>query len=161
MEGLNVSKRIGAVVIIVLALALGGAALALEVQAQPLVNLLLYESSIRDALSEISQQTGENIIPDSTVSGRVTVDLQDVQLAQALRIILIGGGYSFRQIDDFYFVGLPDPRSMSFREVDDREIVVLQHGTAGEIMSALPSFFASYVNGEREGSGQTITGPPW
>ena len=83
------SKRIGAVVIIVLALALGGAALAQEVQEQPLVNLLLFESSIRDALSEISLQTGVNIIPDSTVSGRVTVDLQDVPLEQALRIILI------------------------------------------------------------------------
>ena len=71
------SKRIGAVVIIVLALALGGAALAQEVQEQPLVNLFLFESSIRDALSEISLQTGVNIIPDSTVSGRVTVDLQD------------------------------------------------------------------------------------
>ena len=51
MEGLNVSKSIGAVVIIVLALALGGAALAQEVQEQPLVNLFLFESSIRDALS--------------------------------------------------------------------------------------------------------------
>jgi type II secretory pathway component HofQ len=71
------------------------------------VNLFLFESSIRDALSEISLQTGVNIIPDSTVSGRVTVDLQDVPLEQALRIILIGGGYSFRKIDDFYFVGQP------------------------------------------------------
>ena len=43
------SKRIGAVVIIVLALALGGAALAQEVHEQPLENLLLFESSNRDA----------------------------------------------------------------------------------------------------------------
>jgi type II secretory pathway component GspD/PulD (secretin) len=94
------------------------------------------------------------------VSGRVTVDLQDVPLEQALRIILIGGGYSFRKIDDFYFVGLPDPRSITFRELADTQIVVLQHVTAGEIMSALPSFLASYVKGEREGSVLTITAPP-
>jgi len=160
MEGLNVSKRIGAAVVIVLLLALGGAALAQEVQEPPLVNLFLFESSIRDALSEVSLQTGVNIIPDSTVTGRVTVDLQDVPLEQALRIILIGGGYSYRKIDDFYFVGLPDPRSITFRELADTKIVVLKHVTAGEIMSALPTFLANYVKGERDGSTLTITAPP-
>lgn len=141
------SKRIGAVVIIVLALALGGAALAQEVQEQPLVNLFLFESSIRDALSEISLQTGVNIIPDSTVSGRVTVDLQDVPLEQALRIILIGGGYSFRKIDDFYFVGLPDPRSITFRELADTQIVVLQHVTAGRSCPLCHRFWPAMSKG--------------
>lgn len=55
-------------------------------------------------------QTGVNIMPDQTVSGAVTADLQDVPLEQALKILLFGGGYSFRKVDDnLYFVGLPDP----------------------------------------------------
>lgn len=87
--------------LVVMMLSLG----AVAEETQPLVNLFLFETNVRDALSEISMQTGVNIIPDSTVSGLVTVDLQDVPLERALRMILIGGGYAFKKIDDFYLVG--------------------------------------------------------
>lgn len=60
---------------------------------QPLVNMLFFETDLREALSEISMQTGVNIMPDQTVSGAVTADLQDVPLEQALKILLFGGGY--------------------------------------------------------------------
>ncbi len=154
------SKRICAVVVLVLMLALNGVVGAGDVQEQPLVNLFLFDTSIKDALSEITIQTGVNIIPDSTVSGRVTVDLQDVSLEQALRVILIGGGFSFRKIDDFYFVGLPDPRSTTFRELADTQIVALKNVTAGQVISAMPSFLTSYVKGERDSKTLTITAPP-
>ena len=81
---------------------------------QPLVNLFLFDTDIRDALSEIALQTGVNIIPDQTVGGLITADIQDVPLERALRLVLIGGGYTYRKFDDFYFVGLPDPRSLTF-----------------------------------------------
>ncbi len=154
------SKRICAVVVLVLMLALNGVVGAGDVQEQPLVNLFLFDTSIKDALSEITIQTGVNIIPDSTVSGRVTVDLQDVSLEQALRVILIGGGFSFRKIDDFYLVGLPDPRSTTFRELADTQIVALKNVTAGQVISAMPSFLTSYVKGERDSKTLTITAPP-
>ncbi len=154
------NKRICAVMVLVFMLALSGVAGAGDVQEQPLVNLFLFDTGIRDALSEITIQTGVNIIPDSTVSGRITVDLQDVPLEQALRVILIGGGFSFRKIDDFYFVGLPDPRSLTFRELADTRIHSLKNVTAGQVISAMPSFLTSYVKGERESKTLTITAPP-
>jgi len=160
LEGVTVNKRICAVVVLLLILVLGGVAGAGDVEGQPLVNLFLFDTSIRDALSEITLQTGINIIPDTTVSGRVTVDLQDVPLEQALRVILIGGGFSFRKIDDFYFVGLPDPRSNTFRELADTQVVALKHVKAGEVLSAMPSFLTSYVKGEKDSNTLTITAPP-
>ena len=51
--------------LVVMMLSLG----AVAEETQPLVNLFLFETNVRDALSEISMQTGVNIIPDSTVSG--------------------------------------------------------------------------------------------
>ena len=129
-------------------------------ETQPLVNLFLFETNVRDALSEISMQTGVNIIPDSTVSGLVTVDLQDVPLERALRMILIGGGYAFKKIDDFYLVGLPDPRSTTFAELTETQIVMLEHVTASQVLSALPSFLTSYVKGDKDGRLLTITAPP-
>lgn len=154
------SRRSYAVVVLVFMLVLGGVASAETGHEEPLVNLFLFDTGIRDALSEITIQTGINIIPDSTVSGRVTVDLQDVPLEQALRVILIGGGFSFRKIDDFYFVGLPDPRSTTFRELAETQIVSLKNVTAGQVISAMPSFLTSYVKGERDSKILTITAPP-
>ncbi|NMB20776.1 MAG: secretin [Firmicutes bacterium] len=154
------SRRSCVVVVLAIILVFGGIAAAEDVQEQPLVNLFLFDTGIRDALSEITLQTGINIIPDSTVSGRVTADLQDVPLEQALRLILIGGGFSFRKIDDFYFVGLPDPRSTTFRELAETQIISLKHVTAGQVISAMPSFLTSYVKGERDSKILTITAPP-
>lgn len=139
-------KKIWALVLLAL-LALSNGAYAND--EQPLVNLFLFETNIRDALSEITMQTGVNIIPDGTVGGLVTVDLQDVALEQALRMILIGGGFAFRKIDDFYLVGLPDPRSTTFGELTETQIVTLQNVPAGQVLSALPSFLTSYVKGTR------------
>ena len=34
-------------------------------------------------------------------------------------MILIGGGFTYRKIDDFYLVGLPDPRGTTFGELVD------------------------------------------
>lgn len=153
-------KRQYALLVLVLVLLLGVVAGAVEPPEQPLVNLFLFDTGIKDALNEITLQTGINIIPDSTVSGVVTADLQDVPLEQALRLILIGGGFTFRKIDDFYLVGLPDPRSNTFAELADTEVVFLQHMTAEQVLGALPSFLTSYVKGERGGRMLTITAPP-
>ncbi|NMB02459.1 MAG: secretin [Firmicutes bacterium] len=153
-------KRVYAFVVLATILVCSLGAGATELQEQPLVNLFLFDTSIKDALSEITMQTGINIIPDSTVSGLVTADLQDVPLEQALRIILIGGGFSFRKIDDFYFVGLPDPRSTTFGELVETKVINLKHVTAGQVLSTMPSFLADYVKGERDGKLLTITAPP-
>lgn len=153
-------KRICAFIVLATILAFSLGVVASEADAQPLVNLFLFDTSVKDALSEITMQTGINIIPDSTVSGLVTADLQDVPLEQALRIILIGGGFSFRKIDDFYFVGLPDPRSTTFGELVETHIVNLKHVTAGQVLSAMPEFLTNYVKGERDGKTLTITAPP-
>lgn len=126
---------------------------------QPLVNLLLFETDIREALSEITMQTGVNIIVDSTVGGTITADLQDVPLEKALRMILSSGGYTYRRIDDFYFVGLPDPRSTTFAELAVSEVVHLTHVSAGKVLNALPSFLSGYVKGEYDGKFLVVTAP--
>ncbi len=54
------------VLVLLLGVAAGG---AVEPPEQPLVNLFLFDTGIKDALNEITLQTGINIIPDSTVSG--------------------------------------------------------------------------------------------
>ncbi|MFP4015661.1 MAG: type II secretion system protein GspD [Halanaerobiales bacterium] len=127
---------------------------------QPLVTILLYETDLREAIKEISLQTGVNIIADQTVSGTVTADLEGVPLEKALRIILISGGYTFRKIDDFYFIGLPDTQSRTFDELSELEIVELQYITVEKLLDVLPASLEDFVEGNRQGDTITINAAP-
>jgi len=126
---------------------------------QPPVTLMLFETDIREALNEISMQTSVNIIPDQTVSGVVTVDLQDVPLEKALTQVLVGGGYTFRKIDDYYLVGLPDPKSRTFSLLTEIEVIELKNMTAGDVTGLLPEFLQCYVMGGRTGNKLTLVAP--
>ncbi|NMB16964.1 MAG: secretin [Firmicutes bacterium] len=135
------------------------AILAAPVLAEPLVSTLFFETDIREALNELVLQTGINIITDETVKGTVTLDLVDVPFEKALKMILLGGGFSFRKIDDYYLVGLPDPRGPAFHHLAETATVRLQYMRADEAMSLLPSIYSSYVKSGRERDLLTITAP--
>lgn len=126
----------------------------------PLVSALFFETDLREALSELVMLTGVNIIADDTVHGVVTLDLQDVSLEKALHMLLLGGGYTLRKIDDFYLVGLPDPRGAAFRHLANTESVRLRNITAGEALELLPAFYDGFVRADIGGNVMTITAPP-
>lgn len=131
-----------------------------QVGEEPLVSIMLFETDLREALSEISLQTGISIIADQTVSGLVTADLQDVPLEKALRMILFTGGFSYRKVDDYYFVGLPDPRSNTFGALVETEVVSLRNVRTQDVLDQLPAFLSGYVKGAPEGTLLTISAPP-
>ncbi|HHU92361.1 MAG TPA: hypothetical protein GXZ20_04370 [Halanaerobiaceae bacterium] len=126
----------------------------------PLVNAMFYETDLRDAIHELSIQTGINIIADQTVNGVITVDLRDVPLEKALNMILSSGGFTFRKIEDYYLVGLADPRNVSFSDLSDFEVIQLENITVKEVFNLLPTFLTNYVRGERENNVLTINAAP-
>ncbi|MFW5981011.1 MAG: hypothetical protein ACOCRU_00385 [bacterium] len=124
-----------------------------------LVSLMFFETDIQEALNEISLQTGINIIPDHTVSGVITADLEDVPIEEALRIILMSGGYTYRKIDDFYFVGLADPKSRTFQELSELTLVELENINVGTLLDVLPANLSEFVEGNRQSNVLTINAP--
>ncbi|MEJ6951227.1 hypothetical protein [Natronospora cellulosivora (SeqCode)] len=124
-----------------------------------LVSMMFFETDLREALSEISLQTGINIIPDQTVSGIITADLEDVPIEEALRIVLMSGGYTYRKIDDFYFVGLADPKSRTFQELSELNLIELENIDVATLLDVLPSNFREYVVGNRQSNVLTINAP--
>ena len=142
-----------------LLLLLAGNALA-ETVDEPLVTIMLFDTDLREALSEISMQTGVSIIADQTVNGQVTADLMDVPLEKALRMILFTGGFTYRKVDDFYFVGLPDPRNATFGALVETEVIDLKNAKAQEILDQMPTFLTTYVKGTGVGNRLTISAPP-
>jgi type II secretory pathway component GspD/PulD (secretin) len=142
-----------------LLLLLAGNALA-ETVDEPLVTIMLFDTDLREALSEISMQTGVSIIADQTVSGQVTADLVDVPLEKALRMILFAGGFTYRKVDDFYFVGLPDPRNATFGALVETEVIELKNAKAQDVLDQMPAFLTTYIKGTAAGNLLTISAPP-
>ena len=127
---------------------------------EPLVSIMFFETDLREALKELSLQTGVTIIPDETVRGVVTAEFKETPLEKALKVMLIGGGYSYRKIDDFYLIGLPDPNNSSFGELSKIEIINLKHRKVKEIISLMPSFLENYVKGNPQEDILTVSAPP-
>ena len=149
-----------AVCIGLMVLLLTGSAFAQAVDDEPLVTIMLFDTDLREALSEISLQTGISIIADQTVNGQITADLSDVPLEKALRMILFTGGFSYRRVDDYYFVGLPDPRSNTFGALVETEVIQLKYVQAQDVLEQLPAFLSTYVKGTATGNLLTISAPP-
>jgi type IV pilus assembly protein PilQ len=65
------------------------------------------DTEITDILRLVSQQAGVNIVPDSTVKGRITIEIKDVTLEEALSSILEVNGYTYKKKGNTYLVSLP------------------------------------------------------
>ena len=135
-------KRMFLISFIVLLLALPGTAFGDE----PTVSIVFVQNDLRDAVTELTLQTGVNIILDANVQGVVTLDLVDVPLDQALRMLALPGGYEVHKIDDFYFIGTADPASPSFRNFAVTATYQLQHLSAADVAELMPDIYRKYVN---------------
>jgi len=112
----------------------------------PAVSTVFFNTDIREALNELSLQTGVNIIYDETVVGTVTLDLKNVPLEKALEMMLVSGGYTYNKVDDYYLVGLPTPNSPMFDKLTTTETIKLNYITASEAEALLPSFYSPYLS---------------
>lgn len=126
---------------------------------EPLVSAVFLDTDLKEALNEIVLQTGINIIADSTVSGVVTLDLANVPLEKALTMMLAGGGFSFRKIDDYYLIGVPDPRSPIFQRLAETETVQLRYIRAKEAQDLLPVFYDQFIRSSGDKDALTISAP--
>ncbi len=129
---------------------------------QPKVSNVFVEADIRSVLMDIATQTGINIIPDETVEGTVSLELKDVPLETALRMVLFPGGYSFRYVKEgnYYIVGSAVPENPSFENLSVTK-TIKTNIEAEKVLERLPKYFKPYVAANREkGNIITLSGPP-
>ena len=130
-----------------------------EESKQPLVSNIFQNTYILDALADISAQTGVTIIPDNTVTGFVSLELDNVPLEKALMMLLLPGGYTFVKIGDFYLVGSPDPDNPSFKYMAKTETVKLKYIDVDSAEKLLPSIYEKYIKTDTKTNMITITAP--
>lgn len=69
-----------------------------------LVSFDFKDADIKDVVRAIATQTGENIVADRDVQGRITVHLRDVPFEEALKILLEANGFTYEKRGNIYQV---------------------------------------------------------
>jgi type IV pilus assembly protein PilQ len=126
----------------------------------PLVTATFFDSDLREALKEVALQTKVNIVADENVRGIITLDLKDVPLDKALRMMLIGEGLTAHKVDDFYVVGLPDPKNPAFTGLCDFGVYYFHNINIASAKALLPTFYEPYVKFDTDKDCANIIAPP-
>lgn len=125
-----------------------------------IVNNVFFDTYITDALQDVSLQTGVPILSDATVAGFVTIDLFDVPLPDALRQLVIPGGYTIRWMDGYYIVGSAKSDSPLFHVLSVTERIKLSHVDAADLANMLIQPFRDRVRVDLATNSAIITGSP-
>lgn len=134
--------------------------LAREPREPGLITNVFFETDIREALRDISAQSGVTIIPDDTVQGVVTLDLKDVPLEECLKMVLMGGGYTFKKIDDYYLVGAAVPDNPAFNRLTETKYIKTNYIKAKDVPQFLPEFFTDYIHVNEDVNMLAVTASP-
>ncbi len=135
---------------------------AADVPGEPsdLVSNVFFDTDIRQALSDVAAQTGAIIIADEIVSGFVSLELTDVPLHEALKLILMAGGYIYEEVEKgVYLVTSTEPDAPGFRYLAETQIVELDYIECDELQGLLPEMYGQYVKMNNEGDRVVVTAP--
>jgi type II secretory pathway component GspD/PulD (secretin) len=127
---------------------------------EPLVTNYFYDTDLREALRDISAQTGVNIIPDDTVQGIVTLEVFDMPMEECLKRMLGPLGYSFRKLDGYYVVGAPHPQNPSFPLLTETTLYSPNYIKAEDVARLLSDYYAPYVKINPQTNTVAITTSP-
>jgi type II secretory pathway component GspD/PulD (secretin) len=126
---------------------------------EPLVTATFFDSDLRESLNEVSMQIGVAFICDDNVKGIITMELKNVPLEKALRMMVSGGGFMFRKIDDYYLIGLPDPRSYTFQMLCETAVYSFKNISIESARALIPDSYKDYIKLDTEKGMAMIKAP--
>ena len=110
------------------------------------VSISFFQESLSQALSDLAAQENITILTDSSVGGFITLNLNNVPFSEALDLMLLPGGYSWKEIKpNVYFVGTANPSSNSFLYLASMSSYHLQYVKASTLLDLLPAVMKPYV----------------
>lgn len=130
-----------------------------QAKSQKLVTNMFFDTPVRQALADISAQTGVIILPDISVQGIVTCELQDVPLERALEIVLSCGSFAFRQMNGYILVGSMNAESPSFSRLSETRRLKMNYVKAEEAVKMLGETVQTYAKANATSNTVSITAP--
>ncbi len=135
----------------------------IDEQQKPLVTNMFYDTSIRQAFTDIATQTGVIIVPDMSVQGIVTCELKDVPLEKALEIVAATGGYVVKKMDGYYLIGSPSSKAPNFQTLGIADVVIstlkFNYLKAEDAKGLLPEPYTDYIQANKNRNEICVTAP--
>jgi type II secretory pathway component GspD/PulD (secretin) len=132
---------------------------------EPLITNTFIQTDLIEVLQDIASMAGIPIIPDETVVGYVTAELQDVPLETALDIVLAGTPYVVKKTPYYYLVASAGVTDSMFLNVSETRRVRMNYISAEAAVGLLSTAFKPYVQAEIAPPGTKtytvcVTAPP-
>ncbi|HHY09017.1 MAG TPA: type II secretion system protein GspD [Firmicutes bacterium] len=126
-----------------------------------LISNMFYDTYILDALNDIAIQAEIPIIADSTVTGFITTEFEDLALEDALSRICVPLGFTFRYLEEgYYLVGAIDLKNPSFTLLSDVAIFKTSFVPAKTVADLLSEYYRPYVKVDSTLNTLVVTGSP-
>lgn len=94
--------------------------------AQGLVKLSVKEGDVREVLKMMGEQSGINIVPDTSVRGQVTLTLTDVTVEDALQTLLKAYKYNYEKVNDNTYLVSQQPLTEPYLvEVENGKLTLI------------------------------------
>jgi len=124
------------------------------------VTNFFFDTPIREALSEIATQTDEIIVPDASIEGLITCDLEEVPVEKALDIVLSIGNFVWRRMDGFILVGSTDSESPSFSIFSETRRIKMNYIKSEEAVKMLSKPMQKFASANVTSNTVSVTAPP-
>ena len=114
----------------------------------PLITNTFIGTDLIEVLQDIASMAGIPIIPDETVVGYVTAELQDVPLETALEIVLAGTPYVVKKTPYYYLVASAGVTDSMFLTMSETHRIRMNYISAEAAVGLLSTAFKPYVQAE-------------
>ncbi len=130
-----------------------------EVRQCPVTNVF-YDTDLREVLQTMATQCFVNLIADETVSGLITVELEDVPLEEAMRRVLNPYGLTYRWLDGYYLVGSPHPSNPSFLLLTKTELYRPNFVKATDVPKLVSIYYEPFMRVNDQTNTLSLTASP-
>jgi type II secretory pathway component GspD/PulD (secretin) len=123
----------------------------------PKVSNIFMETNVRQALSDVSAQTGVRIVPGPMVQGLVTAEFNNTPLDDALEQMLAPLGIVVRKYADYYLVGVASKDSPAYLKLTETRRYQPRHIDAAQVPDLLPSVLGNAIRVDKASNTLSFT----
>lgn len=146
-------------ILFVFLLAVSSPALGEEEEVVPLVTNVFIDTDVREVLQDVATQVGVPILCDDTVTGIVSLELNEVPLEKALEMILAPLGLTYTKMEGYYLVSAGTTDSPAFKSMARTVKLGLRSLTADEFVKLLPEYYAQFTRAKEGARFVVVTAP--
>ncbi len=117
-------------------------------------------ADLREALKQISEQSGVALVVDNAVTSNLSCHLTDMELDPLLQRLARACGLVVARQQDTYYASDGVPTSVASYWLSSTETIPLHYLTATEALPLLPDYILRYVHSNKAGNALVATGPP-